>query len=557
MMKTLVIGLVVLSATLAQGAVPRFGTTFDRRLATNELGTVTRVGATALPVTAFVDDGHGGWALDGAAFAEKGVALYADGTASGWNATLTGNSSTEKAADWTLSLRAKIGEAADQVLWFLRYGAVNNAVGCYLRTVSNDDGGLDLSFEWTLGKDYPPYVNVIFENVDTTDFHHYVIACSQSDGLRLFVDGEQKWQAASIKAYRNAEGTETQDRTPYSKSYNALWLGCVKEKSNVGTGAWTTVYDDVRFYSTNEAGDSSVPTAEELAALTETVKAVRVLPPLPAARFAVTFNDRTLSDTAGVITQVGADTLARPMFRRNDSDGYTLDAARLPDGQQGICLYEHGTTWQAGEIQPLCGVGNEVPCSYAISLVAKIAPVDGAAVCFLHYGNRGIGSVLYTVTNDAGGTDLAFTFLGGSARKAYPNILATNIDTENYHHYVLTCARANGESLRPVRLWIDNRPVDLFTKTALTVYDEDNQTTRWRSPAEKGFSGLYLAAVRGAELACTVPNGTRFGDVRFFVGEGFTDGYGPCAVDPEGIDVLHRTLMPYADRVSGAILLVR
>lgn len=556
-MKTLVIGLVVLSATLAQGAVPRFGTTFDRRLATNELGTVTRVGATALPVTAFVDDGHGGWALDGAAFAEKGVALYAD-EGNKWDATLTGNSSAETAADWTLSLRAKIGEAADQVLWFLCYGDFKNAVGCYLRTVSNDDGGLALSFEWTLNKDYPPYVNVILENVDTTAFHHYVIVCSKSDGLlRLFVDGKQKWQATGITAYTNPEGTATQDRTPYSKGYRALWLGCVKEKSNVGTGAWTTVYDDVRFYSTNEAGDSSVPTAEELAALTETVTAERVLPPLPAARFAVTFNDRTLSDTAGVITQVGADTLARSMFRRNDSDGYTLDAARLPDGQQGICLYENGTTWKADEIQPLCGVGNEDPCSYAISLVAKIAPVDGAAVCFLHYGSPGVGSVLYTVTNDAGGTDLALTYLGDSARKAYPNILATNIDTENYHHYVLTCARSNGGSSRPVRLWIDNRPVDLFTKTALTVYDSDNQTTWLRSPAEKGFSGLYLAAVRGAELACTVPNGTRFGDVRFFVGEGFTDGYGPCAVDPEGIDVLHRTLMPYADRVSGAILLVR
>ena len=78
-MKTLVIGLVVLSATLAQGVVPRFGTTFDRRLAVNELGTVTQVGATMLPTAAFVDDGHGGWALDGAAFAEKSVALYADG----------------------------------------------------------------------------------------------------------------------------------------------------------------------------------------------------------------------------------------------------------------------------------------------------------------------------------------------------------------------------------------------------------------------------------------------------------------------------------------------
>ena len=70
-MKTWVIGLVVLSATLAQGVVPRFGTTFDQRLAVNELGTVTQVGATMLPTAAFGDDGHGGWALDGAAFAYR------------------------------------------------------------------------------------------------------------------------------------------------------------------------------------------------------------------------------------------------------------------------------------------------------------------------------------------------------------------------------------------------------------------------------------------------------------------------------------------------------
>ena len=87
MMRTFVIGLVALGATVAQGAVPRFGTTFDKRLTTNELGTVAQVGATKLPAVSFVDDGHGGWALDGAAFAEKGVALYADGTKGGWNAT--------------------------------------------------------------------------------------------------------------------------------------------------------------------------------------------------------------------------------------------------------------------------------------------------------------------------------------------------------------------------------------------------------------------------------------------------------------------------------------
>lgn len=528
-------------------------------MAANELGTVTQVGATALPVAAFVDDGHGGWALDGAAFAEPSVALHADRTAGGWNATLTGNSSTEKAADWTLSLRAKIGEAADQVLWFLRYGAVDNAVGCYLRTVANDAGGLDLSFEWTLDKDYPPYVNVIFENVDTTDFHHYVVVCSQTEGLlRLFVDGEQKWSGMSIKAYRNAEGTETQDRTPYSKSYNSLWLGRVEKKANVGTGAWTTVYDDVRFYSTNEAGDS-VPTTEEIVALTAETQAPRVLPAPPPARFAVSFDGRTLTDAANVIEeQVGADTLARSTFRKNDRGGYTLDAARLPAGQQGVCLYEHGTTWKEGEIQPLCGVGNETPCSYAISLVAKIAPVDGAAVCFLHYGNAGVGTVLYTVQNEAGGTDLALTWLGADNRLAYPNILATNIDTENYHHYVLTCARSNGSSKRPVRLWIDGQPVDLFTDSALTYYSEDNSSTLRRSPAEKGFSGLYLAAARGANLSCTASNGTRFGDVRFFVGEDLTDGYGPCAIDPEGIDVLYRTLMPYADAPrTGSLLIIR
>ena len=559
MTRTFVIGLVAFGATIAQGVTPpRFGTTFDKRMATNELGTVMQVGATMLPATAFVDDGHGGWAIDGVAFAEKGIALYADGTKGGWNATLTGSSGSEIAADWVLSMRAKVGGAGDQILWYLRYGG-NTAVGCYLRTVPNGTGGLDLSLEWTLGADIPPCENVILTNVDTTDFHHYVIACSQSDGVRLFVDGVQKWQANSIKAYKDAEGTEIQYRTPYSKSYNSLWLGRVEGKTNVGTGDWTTVYDDVRFYSTNDAGDdSSVPTDEEIAALTDETKAERVLPPMPVARLAVTFSDRTLADSAGVITQVGADELPQSAFRRSATGGYTLYAARLPDGQQGVCLYEQRTTWKEGEIQQLCGVGNETPCSYAISLVAKIASVDGAAVCFLHYGNPGIGAVLYTVTNDAGGTDLAFTFLGGTARKAYPNILAKNIDTENYHHYVLTCSRSGGDSTRPVRLWIDNRPVDLFTDAALTVYDSDNQTTRPRSPAEKGFSGLYLAAARGAELACTASSGTRFGDVRFFAGEGFTDGFGPCAIDPEGIDVLCRTLMPYADPPrKGARVIIR
>lgn len=60
MMRTFVIGLVALGATVAQGAIPRFGTTFDKRLTTNELGTVAQTGATMLPTAAFVDDGHGG-----------------------------------------------------------------------------------------------------------------------------------------------------------------------------------------------------------------------------------------------------------------------------------------------------------------------------------------------------------------------------------------------------------------------------------------------------------------------------------------------------------------
>lgn len=81
-----------------------------------------------------------------------------------------------------------------------------------------------------------------------------------------------------------------------------------------------------------------LPTAEEIVALTDETKDERILPPLPAARLAVTFADRTLADSARVIEQVGADTLARSTFRKNAQGGSTLDAARLPSGQQGVCL---------------------------------------------------------------------------------------------------------------------------------------------------------------------------------------------------------------------------
>ena len=539
-------------------------------MATNELGNATldaKTVVTTLPTSAFVDDGHGGWALSGAAFAEKGVALY-DYQGGMWSGPLSGNISTEvdgtegaeQPANWALSLRAKVGAAADQVLWYLKYGAEGR--GVYLRTVAREGGGIDLSLEWSLGAEYTPYVNVILENVDTTAMRHYVVAVSQADGIRLFVDGEEKWKASSITCYRKNDAGEltTMSRTPCDKSYKSLWLGCVKGMTSVGTGDWTTVYDDVRFYSTNVA-DDSVPTADEIAALTETVKAERVLPPMPEARFAVTFADRTLADSAGVIAnQVGADTLARSAFRKNDRGGYTLDAARLPAGQKGVCLYEQRTTWKEGEIMQLFGGGTEDCRTFAVSLVAKIAPVDDAAVFFLHYGNAGVGLVLYTRTNETGGTDLALTWQGSADRYAYPNVLATNIDTEDYHHYVLTCARQGGNSTFAIRLWIDNRPVDLFKHGPLTRYAADNsrEETSLVNPASKGFSGLYLAAARDANLSCTSPNGTRFGDVRLFVGEDFTDGYGPCAIDPEGIDVLCRTLMPYADAPrTGSLLIIR
>lgn len=564
-MRTFVIGLVALGATVAQGAIPRFGTTFDKRLTTNELGTVAQTGATMLPTAAFVDDGHGGWALDGAAFAEKGVALYADGTKGGWNATLTGNTNvtmvvdgepktvpdTEIASDWVLSLRAKVGDADDQILWYLRYGSAG--VGVYLRTVRNEDGKLCLSLEWSGKGAWSSYANVVFSNVDTTGFHHYVVKCSQADGLAFLLDGETKWTGKTINAYdeEDPDNVFVQERKPYAKGYNSLWLGRVEGKTNVGAGDWTTVYDDVRFYSTNNASDSSVPTAEEIVALTETVKEDRVLV-LPNARLAVSFDDRALQDAAGVIEQVGADVPAKSAFRLNNRGGYTLDAARLEDGK-GACLYQFGDSW--AEYQPLFGCHRETGRSFAISLVAKIAPVDGAAVCYVRYGNTGVGLVLYTVRNATGGTDLALAWLGSSSHIAYPNVVAANIDTMDYHHYVLACS-ADSKNTRPIRLWIDAFPVDLFTEKRLSYYeDEAATTTATRVVASKGYSGLYLAAARGAELACTAPNGTRFGDVRLFVGEEATDGYGSSAISPEDIDALYRKLMPYADRVLGGLIL--
>ena len=88
-------------------------------MATNELGTATLAsGVTTLPVSAFVDDGHGGWALDGSAF-DAGVALYVSSQGGGWIGDLSGNGETngaETLSDWVFSLRAKVGAAADQVL---------------------------------------------------------------------------------------------------------------------------------------------------------------------------------------------------------------------------------------------------------------------------------------------------------------------------------------------------------------------------------------------------------------------------------------------------------
>ena len=109
--------------------------------------------------------------------------------------------------------------------------------------------------------------------------------------------------------------------------------------------------------------------------------------------------------------------------------------------------------------------------------------------------------------------------------------------------------------MRPIRLWIDASPVDLFTEKKLSYYtDEAATTTATRMVANKGYSGLYLAAARGATKACTAPNGTRFGDVRLFVGEEATDGYGSSAISPENIEALYRKLMPYADRVPGGLI---
>lgn len=91
-------------------------------------------------------------------------------------------------------------------------------------------------------------------------------------------------------------------------------------------------------------------------------------------------------------------------------------------------------------------------------------------------------------------------------------------------------------------------------------YSADGSTTEIasRNAVNGGYSGLYLAAVRGAKRACNVPNGTRFGDVRFFAGDDFTDAFGPVAIDAEGIEALYRHLMPYADAPrTGALVIIR
>ena len=529
---------------------PRLGTTFNSRMATNELGAAALSRPAQPWYWAFVDNGHGGWALDGSTFDEKGIALYSY-TGRTWGADLTGNSSAETASTWAMSVRARIGDAADQVIWFLRYSD-SEGVGVYLRTVATSPGRIGLSLEWSGNASYLPYENVILEEVDTTNYHHYVVTSSTSVELKLFVDGVQRWSGSRVRCYKNAEG-EVQDRNISAKSFNSLWLGCVNQKTNVGAGAWTTLYDDVRFYATNETTDDSVvPTASQIAQLTEMLSEDRVLP-VPSARLMVTFDDRTLSDSAGVITQEGEDSgMPLRTFSARDGGGYSLNSGRLSPGS-GACLYQHAT-W--ADDQPLLGGAREDAHAFAVSLVARLAPVDGAAVCFLRYGGNGVGDVLYTVTNETGGTDLAITWLAASNSYAYANILARNIDTQNYHHYVLVCSKSS--NTRPIRLYIDTCPVDLFTGTRMTHYKTagSKEETNTRAAASKGFSGFYLAAARGAEFDCISPTSTMYGDVRLFSGENTQDEFGPCAIDILGVEALYRSLMPYRDAPQSGMRLI-
>ena len=248
--KTSVFAVVALCATLlasssayaadadATGIGPKLAISFnDKTLAS--VGSVTMAGQSAVPAEKFVEATNG-YALDMDAVGSA-VTLY-----SGSTGQLSGNSSTETAAPFAVSIFGTIPNTGRQILFQAQYYTSARGV-----SVGFDTSG-SLTYWWvnnTTG--WSDAQNITMpENHDWTKVHHYVFSFGNgANGIvRFYVDGQPVSTLSPLNNYGGGY------RNPAAKSYQGLYLGNGFAMNNYSSTAG--IVDDVRFYADSGAAQA-------------------------------------------------------------------------------------------------------------------------------------------------------------------------------------------------------------------------------------------------------------------------------------------------------------
>ncbi len=244
-------GLVRAAAQMdASGLAPRLAINFDQRsLASN--GALVVDGQGTVTADNFAVSSLG-YALNVATLTVDGLALYK--SSNSWSGSLSGTSGSEVRSSLAVSIYAKVGSSGNETLWFLRYGQNGQGVALVTR-LENDQ--LCLSVEWAKTST-KPIANIFYEGVDTTAYHHYLLAFDYDKTIRLYVDGSEVHNASGLTQSTDEAGTTDKNkRNPVDKSYSGIWLGAFSGNSYAGCQVGTTLYEDVRVYAGENVPNAS------------------------------------------------------------------------------------------------------------------------------------------------------------------------------------------------------------------------------------------------------------------------------------------------------------
>ena len=253
-------GLTALAGVDVSGLLPKLSVTFDKKTLASG-GSLAVTGQGEVTDASFVESTLG-YVLAGSTIDKtSGLALYKgtswSGSLDGYLDKVDGKSSAEVACPIAVSIYAKVGASGDQVLWYMAYGQSGQGVALFTREV---DGQLCLSLEWASKSTYTSYPNIMFQGVDTTAYHHYVVAFDSSSDkyIRLYIDGVQKWSQKGIVQPKDDGTADSNKRNPGDKSYYAIYLGAFAGNTKSVWGDCSTLYEDVRVYAgSNVPADGS------------------------------------------------------------------------------------------------------------------------------------------------------------------------------------------------------------------------------------------------------------------------------------------------------------